>query len=70
MRTTSKLYNSKASALQAGCKESDLTESDGVWYCVCSTTTKKEHKAVRTTKEFKTETKVNITKNKEENGNI
>ena len=68
MRTTSKLYNSKASALQAGCCESDLTEKSGVWYCVCSTTTKKEAKPVRTTKEFKTDghktTKDdNITKN-------
>ena len=64
MRTTSTLYNSKASALQAGCAESDLTEKNGVWYCVCSTTTKKEHKAVKTTKEDK------ITLNTKNNGNI
>ena len=64
MRKTSTLYNSKASALQAGCKESDLTEKNGVWYCVCSTTTKKEHKAVKTTKEDK------ITLNTKNNGNI
>ena len=64
MRTTSTLYNSKASALQAGCKESDLTEKSGVWYCVCSTTTKKEEKTVKTTKEDK------ITLKTKNNGNI
>ena len=68
MSKTEKLYNSKTSALQAGCKESDLTHKNGVWYCVCSTTKQKEDKVVKTTKEFKTEgvktTKDdNITKN-------
>ena len=63
-------YSSKTYALQAGCCESDLTEKSGVWYCVCSTTTKKEHKAVRVTKELKTETQENITKNNKENGKI
>ena len=64
MRTISKLYNSKASALQAGCCETDLTEKNGVWYCVCSTTTRKEEKAVKTTKEDK------ITLKTKNNGNI
>ena len=55
MKVIRKIFNSKASALQAGCKESDLTIENGVCYCVCSTVNKKEAKAIKTTKEFKPE---------------
>ena len=73
MKVASKLFNSKASALQAGCCETDLSEKNGVWYCVCSTTKQKEAKPVKSTKEFKTDgiktTKDdNITKKIDNNG--
>ena len=53
-----KLFDSVKSALQAGCAEKDLIEKNKVFYCSCSCdTTKKEEKAVKTTKEFKVDGK-------------
>ena len=50
-----KLYDSEASAVNAGCCKEQLTEKGGVWYCDvdCKPKKKKEAKAKIETKEDK-----------------
>ena len=50
-KTEYKLYDSKISAIKAGCKEEQLTEKNGVVYCDCNKKQDKPKKKV--TKEDK-----------------